>query len=512
VSGSSFIQVGLYKSPIRVVAAFLFRSRETQARRAAEKGAEIQELKRIIEQRQRLLVSQQQELADSNIRVAQLERENQRLREAPIRLPDDPPLPHHQFGPRMICLCVNLARAIGLRPTITCLEIVFEWLGVEVDLPDWTTVRTWLMRVGIAALEESLEDAGDLVWFADHSNQIGQEKVLAILGVNPSQLPPPGTALRHGDVRLLALLPGVSWNTENVANAYQALAGKIGVPVGLVVDGAVELRDGAEILQKDGKGPIVLNDFKHFAANVLKKIVGGSKAFDDFMSKIGSTRSAIQQTELGHFTPPTPRPKARFMNLAAILTWAGMVLWHLSHPESRARHGINAARMQEKLGWLETYRDDIPCWTACQDVVSQSITFVNEQGLSKGAADRLAAELEPLSKCADSREVAQRLVTFVRESEEKLSEGQRLPLSTEILESSFGLFKQLERQHTKGGFTSLLAAFGALLKPATPESIRRDFARVSVKHMRKWVKDNLKTTLGSKRQTAYAEFAKATPI
>ena len=70
----------------------------------------------------------------------------------------------------------------------------------------------------------------------------------------------------------------------------------------------------------------------------------------------------------------------------------------------------------------------------------------------------------------------------------------------------FGLFKQLEGQHSKGGFMSLLAAFGALLKPATPESIRADLARVSVKQMRTWVSENLGTTLASKRQTAYAEF------
>ena len=71
-----------------------------------------------------------------------------------------------------------------------------------------------------------------------------------------------------------------------------------------------------------------------------------------------------------------------------------------------------------------------------------------------------------------------------------------------LLESCFGLFKELERQHSKGGFTSLRAAFGALLKPATPESIRADFARVSVKQMRTWVSENLGTTLTSKRQTA----------
>ena len=198
------------------------------------------------------------------------------------------------------------------------------------------------------------------------------------------------------------------------------------------------------------------------------------------------------------------------MNLAATLMWAQMALWQLGHPQSAARREITAARMTEKLGWLRTFREDIRCWGACQDVVSASVTFVNEQGLSRGTADRLAAELNTLCKCDDSRAVADQLVDFVRQSEAKLSEGQRLPLSTEILESSFGLFKQLERQHSKGGFTSLLAAFGALLKPATPESIRRDFARVSVKQMRAWVTENLKTTLASKRQTAYSEFKKAT--
>ncbi len=89
----------------------------------------------------------------------------------------------------------------------------------------------------------------------------------------------------------------------------------------MLVDGAVELRDGAEILQKRAeKDVIVLSDFKHYAANVLKKIVGCSESFVRFMSQMGSTRSAIQQTELGHLTPPSPRPKARFMNLAATLT------------------------------------------------------------------------------------------------------------------------------------------------------------------------------------------------
>jgi hypothetical protein len=487
----------------------LLRSRETQSKRADEKSEEIQRLKRIIEQQERPIAEGSQKLSEMKLVVAQLRAENQRLREQPPVLPYDPPLPYHEFGPKRISLCVNLTRAIGFRPTVTCLQIVFDWLGVTAHLPHWTTVRNWTMRVGVATLEEPVEPADDWIWMADHSNQIGMEKVLAIVGVRASKLPPPGVALTHGDIRMLSLEPGVSWKREDVARVFEELAHRIGPPLSISSDGAPELREGAEVLRKLRLNVLILGDFKHFAANVLKKIVGGSESFTRFLSQVGSTRSAIQQTELAHLTPPSIRPKARFMNLAATLTWAGMVLWQLAHPKSKAREGITVDRMDEKLGWMKSFEENIGHWRACQDVVSSSITFINEQGLSSGAADRLATELQPLQTCDQSRAVADQLVNFVRQSEEKLSEGQRLPLSTEILESTFGLYKQLERQHSKGGFTSLLAAFGAVLKPTTPESIRRDFERVSVKKMRTWVKVKLKTTLMAKQQTAFAEFAKA---
>ena len=142
-------------------------------------------------------------------------------------------------------------------------------------------------------------------------------------------------------------------------------------------------------------------------------------------------------------------------------------------------------------------------------VISTALTFVNGQALFHGAAEALARKLLPLRICELSGLVADRLIEFIRSAELKLKPGERLPISTEILESSFGLYKQLEGQHSKGGFTSLLASFGALLKPATAESIRRDLSRVPVKAMRTWVTTNLKTTVASKRNAAYNESAKA---
>ena len=184
-----------------------------------------------------------------------------------------------------------------------------------------------------------------------HSNQFGPEKALSIIGLRASKMPPPGQPLTNDDVRIFELKPGTSWKREDMAAAYERLAQRCGAPLALLVDGAVEFREGALALQKSRENMVILGDFKHDAANVLKKIVGRDERFFEFTTRLGRTRSAIQQTELAHLTPPCPKPKARFMNVAPTLRWAEMVSWQFSDPRSQARQQITAERMNDKLGW-----------------------------------------------------------------------------------------------------------------------------------------------------------------
>jgi hypothetical protein len=410
----------------------------------------------------------------------------------------------------MICLAVNLARAVGLRRAERGLGIVWQWLGIEQSPPNWTTIRIWLMRLGVAALEEPLEEAEDWVWMVDHSNQIGPEKVLVALGVRASQLPPPGEALKHEDMHVLAVQPGTHWKREDMRTIYDELAKQGGPPRAVLCDGAVELREGAESLKKGRGKTIVLQDFKHKAAIFLKSLLEHSPRFAEFNTAMGKTRSAIQQTEMSHLTPPSQKPKARFMNLGRTLEWASAVCWLLDHPEAKSRREVAPARLEEKLGWLRSFAPELAAWRVCQQVVQAGLRFINKQGLSCGAAERLRAELNATVSGVESQALAEQLVGFVAAAEAELQPGERLPMSTEILESTFGLYKQLEGQHSKGGFTSLLACLPALLKPVTEASVRRAFAKVSVKRVREWAKANLGTTLTAKRQTLYTEFRSAT--
>lgn len=497
------------KSRWSALARGLWISRELWSETCRELKRQIADLRRQLDELERRFQRERQmrEMLRDELR----QRDAERAAPAVWKLPDDPPIASHGFGARMISLCVNVARKVGLRAAEGVLQIVFEWFGCDQRVPDWTSIRGWMQRLGVAALDEPVEKADDWVWMADHSNQIGTEKVLTVLAVRASELPEPGTPLTHEDVRVLRVEPGVNWKREDMARVYDELAERFGAPRAVLVDGAVELRDGAEGLKTRRSDTIVLGDFKHKAANVLSSVVGNDPRFAEFQSQVARTRCAIQQTELAHLVPPGTRPKARFMNIAPMLHWGTMMLWLLDHPAARGRAAIAPERMEDKLGWLRTYAPDVARWAACQRVVSAGVTFVNEQGLTRGAARVFRKLVDDDLTCDASRTVAARLMAFLRASEAKLREGERLPLSTEILESSFGLYKQLERQHSKGGFTSLLAAFGALLRPATPQRVRDAFERVSVKEARGWIKQHLPETVTAKRQVAYREYHATLP-
>lgn len=511
--GTSWTVCGVeFKSPLREVARFLWRSRETKAEKCRELKRRLDETERRLHRREKELEEQRTKIRELQQEVHRLETEKQIELGRAIQLPADPPIGTHGYGSRMISLALSLAQTVGLRGSERTLMIVFDWLGVEQKIPHWTTIREWLQRVGLFSLNEPIEQSDDWVWLTDHSNQIGPEKALVVLGVQASQMPPPGETLKHEDVRLLTVRPGTAWKREDMAAVYVELAEQYGAPRAVLTDGAVELREGAESLKNVRSDTIVLQDFKHKAANFLKAAVGNDKQFAEFNTLLGRTRSAIQQTELAHLTPPSPKQKARFMNLKAILEWAATSLWLLDHPDAEARQMVTSERLEEKFGWLRGFTDDLAVWRECQRIVSDGVKFINTQGLFRGAAEQLRAALGADIEHATSRKLAKQLIDFVSDAEDRLEEGERLPMSTEILESSFALYKQLERQQSKGGFTSLLVSFGALLRKPSREFIRQAMTTVSVKDVKQWVHENLSQTLTSKRLATYKEHKRSDQI
>jgi hypothetical protein len=137
----------------------------------------------------------------------------------------------------------------------------------------------WMCRYGVGLLEEPIERADDWILMADHSNQIGTDKVLVILGIRANHMPPSGQALRYEDMRVMAVVPGSNWQREDVAKQYKLVAQRTGTPLAIVTDGAVELRESAVGLENEGKIVMMFRDFKHVAANEFKRLLEQDNRF-----------------------------------------------------------------------------------------------------------------------------------------------------------------------------------------------------------------------------------------
>lgn len=459
------------------------------------------------------------ERAEQRLQLAQIELLEQNSHDKRDNAPlfgVERPIPGHHFSTKLIAISIELGKRVGFRAAADVLRIMFKALGISQKAPSHDAIEQWTLRFGVSSLQNTFTPEQRVLWMADHSSQIGSERVLLIIGIALDDLPSIGDTLDFENIKVLAVVPGDNWKTEDVAREYAKLAKKIGSPVYLLCDGACELRDAAETLEKDGKKTIVLGDLKHYAANLLEKEIGKSERFQSFITQVGLTRSRIQQTELSHFSPPTQRQKSRFMNLGPMLQWATMVLYHLAHPESPSQKGVEPQRMEAKLGWLREYVDDVAQWGQCQEVINRSLAVINRRGPDSGTAEEVDEALREANPDWRSEETAAsrigcRIIDWIRESASKLHAGDRAWISTEILESLFGRFKQLERQHSKGGFTRLIGAIPALCKTVTASMVRECFSRLNSKELRQWIADQLGTTLTARRKAAYHESRKKTP-
>ena len=95
-------------------------------------------------------------------------------------------------------------------------------------------------------------------------------------------------------------------------------------------------------------------------------------------------------------------------------------------------------------------------------------------------------------------------MAFVADQRQSLRRHERLPATTDVLESAFGKHKSLARSPTKTGFNSLLLGLGAAVGTTTAQVVHPALETCGIKQVRSWFTKHLGTTRQSKRQLAYA--------
>lgn len=396
-----------------------------------------------------------------------------------------------------------LHAGVSFQAASRIISLVSELFGLSWDVPHATTGRLWVLRLGIHKLERPKRQAEDWVWLMDHTNQVGQEKCLAIVGIRLSDLPPPGECLSHEHLEPIDLIPVTKSNKDIVYQQLESNIAKTGVPRAILSDHGGDIKAGTKLFCEAHPGTSSLYDIAHKGASLLKRRLEKDPCWTKFCTEVGQTKCHVQQTAAGFLAPPNQRSKARFMNLGPMLRWARETLSLVDHTPPEVIQHCTKNQFELNCGWLTDYRESLSRWCEYHQLVNRAIDWIRRHGYSLTARDELASRLNPLAVSQEGKQLRDEILEFVENESSQALPHERLPGSTEVLESLFGRFKAMEKQYDKSGFTTLLSAFGALLSETTAEIVGQALESTPTKRIAAWCKTNLGVTFQSKRVGAY---------
>jgi hypothetical protein len=392
-----------------------------------------------------------------------------------------------------------------LRGVPRVLDVVSHALKLGWDIPHWTTVRNWLLRLGLARWRCGQRKADDWVFLVDHCVQIGTEKCLVGLGIRQAEYQQLHRPLTLQDMTLLQLEVMPRSTKEDVERRLQRLSQAVGLPRAVVNDNGADLAGGIRLLKKQHGQVRQVSDCKHKAACLLKKRLHNDSRWKAFQKQLGQTKAEIQQTELAFLAPPSQRSKARYMNVDKLVVWAEKVLAVLDGLVVLPVE-MKLTRREEKLGWLKGYREDLHRWRQWLETIETVVSYVGREGLSAAA---VASVKEELGQASSETGLGQELVAFVKEQCQGLKDAERLPGSTEVVESCMGKLKRLEGEQSKGGFTGLLLGLAAVVGKKDNRPVEEWFKHASTRDVLAWIKENLGLTVQAARRRLGLAFHKA---
>lgn len=348
-----------------------------------------------------------------------------------------------------IALQLFLEARISFRAVARVLALLALALGIK-KAPCAQTIINWVIRLTIVRLDAArtwrglpLDQApfsNGLIWRIDISIGLGSGKILAVLALEAHhhQLTCGAPALRH--VRCLGVAVADAWTGETIAELLKRLIAQMGRPAAYLKDGGSDLHKAATLLEEEGLGSPCLDDISHAAANMLKRTYQHHPTFEAFLSICGRVSGKLKQTLLACLAPPNVRPKARFMNVHRLLTWADRVL-QLS-PPGGAKQGSMLAKLRAALDDLPTckalikrFRGDAGALLACQ-------RLVKTQGLSRATL----AQCQPLIDTIETTAIRLEFSAYLEyqlETARTLGLDQvGLPISSDSIESLFGVGKR----------------------------------------------------------------------
>lgn len=387
-----------------------------------------------------------------------------------------------------LCIALKLQSSASFRAVSKIIVILGIYLELGVKSPSHATILLWVKKYGHHELTRPKEIADDWVVILDESVQFGQSKLLLIYGIRQSKIDFT-QPLKYQNLTPLVLMCRSSWKGESIKEQLIDIQEQIGGIKYAVADHGNNIKKAIKLM-----GFPHVYDLTHRISLCLEHIYKEDNSFKEFTKRMARLRGAQALSKMAHVLPPAQRSKARFMNLRPISDWGIAVLNLLDRPGNQFKDE------KENLVWVESYRSLITELAQLNKMINTIQLKLKNNGLSKGTVEVCQNILEE-GRTKRLQRFKQSMNLYFQQTMDSLEGIDQALCSSDILESSFGKYKNYLQANPMVGITNLCLSIPAFTGNLGREGLLEAFESTKVENIENWTKSNIgKTTLAKRME------------
>jgi len=354
--------------------------------------------------------------------------------------------------------------------------------------PSHTTILNWIHKIGYHELNKKKEKADDWIIIIDDSIQIGQEKVMVILGIREKNLKFE-KPLNFQDVVVLREIVKNKWSGEIVCSEIEKLKEEIGGIKYAVGDYGSYIKKGINL-----SGLKHIHDITHSIAIFLQQIYEKCDEYKGFCKKTINLRVKLQQSDIAEIIPPQQRTKSRYLNLKPLSDWGSKIVNLLDKNKL-------SKKMSDKTKYIKSYKSLILEMNEINLCISKVEKILKYEGLDKTSIEKCNKIMEKL-KSEKGLIFKEKMTEYFKEMQ-NLIPGKVLCCS-DIIESAFGKYKNYISNNKMLGITNLILCIAAFTSKLEENDVIEAFEKTTIGDIKKWTEENIGETLLRKRIELFA--------
>ena len=412
---------------------------------------------------------------------------------------------HHNFSTVIIhvLLTITLRSNIKFRALEKDGKIRAEIIEDYDEAPSHVTIRNWTLKVGFYELTRPKEKADDWIILLDHSIQFGKEKIFTILGIREKDLLELDRPLQRTDLVPLLINPKGKWNGLLVLDEILELQKDLGRIKYAVGDYGSDLKKGLRLA-----GITHIHDLSHLISLVIEKIYDKDNKYNELKDKMSLMRNKFSQTILASIVPPKKRKKSEYQSFDKLIKWSEDVLNLINNTLNdevkvakieKEFKDAPLSEIKKEFSWINDYQELITELSQINKVVKEIEKDMKQSGFSLKTLQNAKESLCKLQS-ANGKKLKVNLTIKLEEQFELLPDAtERVLFSSDILESTFGAYKNRVSENPMASVTSLMLIIAAFTCNLTEDNVKKCIENVKMADIKKWSEDNIGISIHKQR-------------